>query len=221
MNLQNDHKNKNSVHPTALIDPLAKLGVGNYIGPYCVIGPTVELGDNNRLESFVTLGAPAEHQDYFHGPAGGLKIGSGNIFREFGSVQGGTEYVTRIGNNCRFLTGSYIAHDCFIEDDVMLSGHSKMGGKVYVCRGVNLGLGCEIHQYSVLGAFSMLGMGCGVTKTSRIYPCRTYVGIPARELKLNQVAIDRNQINEQMIRDFEDRYQALCAAPVEQRLLRP
>ncbi len=211
-------KDQNFIHSTAIIDPMAKLGLGNYIGPYCIVGPTVELGNNNRLEAFCTLGAPAEHQDYFRGPVGKVCIGNENIFREFVSIQAGTEYITKIGNGCRFLTGSYVAHDCFIADKVMLSGHAKMGGKVYVCEGANLGLGCNIHQYAVLGAYSMLGMGCGVTKTDQIHPCRVYVGVPAKELKINQVAIDRNLITKKILADFETQFHRLSSLSPEARL---
>jgi UDP-N-acetylglucosamine acyltransferase len=34
-----------SIHPTAIIDPTAKIGVDVHIGPYCIIGADVELGD--------------------------------------------------------------------------------------------------------------------------------------------------------------------------------
>ena len=38
-----------SIHPTAIVDPKAKLGEGVEIGPYCVIGADVTLGDRTRL----------------------------------------------------------------------------------------------------------------------------------------------------------------------------
>jgi UDP-N-acetylglucosamine acyltransferase len=210
----------NYIHPTAIIHKDTLIGKGNFVGPYCVIAPNVKIGDNNRFEALCTIGTPAEHKDYFRSPAGAIRIGDNNIFREFVSVQGGTTFVTSIGNNCSFLTSSYVAHDCFIEDGVTLSGHSKMGGKVYVSEGANLGLGCDVHQFALIGAYSMLGMGCGVTKTSRILPGRVYVGIPAREMKLNQMALDRHGIDSNKLKKLEEVFLRRLSLPAIERLCR-
>ena len=43
------------VHPTAVIDPSAKLGAGVAIGAYCVIGANVEIGDHTALHAHVTI----------------------------------------------------------------------------------------------------------------------------------------------------------------------
>jgi UDP-N-acetylglucosamine acyltransferase len=62
-----------NVHPTAIIDPEAEIGVDVTIGPYCVIGPAVVLGEGCWLQNHVTLCGPA-------------KIGSGNRFYAYCSV---------------------------------------------------------------------------------------------------------------------------------------
>ena len=36
---------KTEIHPTALVSPWAKIGVGVRIGPYAIIGDHVQLGD--------------------------------------------------------------------------------------------------------------------------------------------------------------------------------
>lgn len=43
------------VHPTAVIEPGARLGNGVSVGPYCVVGNDVVLGDGVRLESHVRV----------------------------------------------------------------------------------------------------------------------------------------------------------------------
>ncbi len=42
-------------HPTAIIDPKAKLDKDVEVGPYCVIGPNVKVGSGTILESHVIL----------------------------------------------------------------------------------------------------------------------------------------------------------------------
>ena len=47
------------VHPTALVDPTAKLGAGVALGPYVVVGPRASLGTGCRVLSHVSIGADA------------------------------------------------------------------------------------------------------------------------------------------------------------------
>ncbi len=44
-----------SIHPLAVISPLAKIGPGVKIGPYCVIEPNVTIGPDCILESRVVI----------------------------------------------------------------------------------------------------------------------------------------------------------------------
>ena len=44
-----------SIHPTAIIEKGAQLGVGVSVGPFCTVGPEVVLGDRTRLISHVVL----------------------------------------------------------------------------------------------------------------------------------------------------------------------
>jgi len=47
-----------SIHPTAVVDPGAKIPSSCAIGPYCIVGPNVELGENCELVSHVVLEGP-------------------------------------------------------------------------------------------------------------------------------------------------------------------
>ena len=44
------------IHPTAIVDPDAKVGDGVVIGPYCVVEAGVTLGNNVQLHSHVVVG---------------------------------------------------------------------------------------------------------------------------------------------------------------------
>ena len=48
----------------------------------------------------------------------------------------------------------------------------------------------KIHQYQVIGSWSMLGMGCVVPKKlTRLEPAQTWVGNPARTIENEYVCI--------------------------------
>jgi UDP-N-acetylglucosamine acyltransferase len=192
----------NYIHPTAIIHPGAVLGTGNCIGPYCVIAANVEIGHDNHLEAFVSLGAPAEKHNFFDGP-GRLKIGNRNRFREFVTVNGGTNGITTIGDDNIFLRGSHVGHDCILHNGITVSCNALIGGESEIFDGVNLGLGAILHQRSCVGAYCFLGMGCIGTKQSKLAPGQIYVGNPARWLKKNLVGLQRNGITDEKLK-FEE-----------------
>ena len=107
------------IHPTAVVDPQAQLGVEVQIGPYNLIGPNVRIGDRTRIgpqvviDGVTTIGADnkivgqasigAEPQDIsYKGEPTQVMIGDGNMIREFvtinrGTLKGGA--LTRVGSD--------------------------------------------------------------------------------------------------------------------------
>jgi UDP-N-acetylglucosamine acyltransferase len=94
------------------------------------------------------------------------------------------------------LRGAHVAHDCVIEEGVTLSCDATILGHVHVMKGSNCGTGCKIHQYQVVGSWSMVGMGCIVPKNRKLEPGQTWVGNPARRLKTNMYALDKFNVDE-------------------------
>lgn len=204
-------KERNIIHPTAIIEDGVEIGEGNYIGPYCIIYAGVEIGDNNRFESNVIVGSNAEHRDYFKkGSNFSVKIGNNNIFREFTTINAGIFRDTQIMDNITMLRGSHVGHDVIVEDKVTLSCNVLIGGESHIMEGVNMGLGSICHQYSVLGSYSMIGMNSTITKQSVIKPGEIHVGNPCRFLKLNKIGLERNNIDGERLLYEEERYFNLC-----------
>jgi len=187
----------NLIHPTAVIEPSVKLGQGNYIGPFCYITGDVQIGDNNRFEAHCSIGTPPEHTSYWHGKYQGVRIGDNNVIREFVTINSGTTKNTIVRSDCVILRGSYIGHDSYLEDKVTVSCNAVIAGNCHLFTGCNLGMSVSVHQYSVIGHYSMLGMSAVVTKKSQIMPGHTYVGVPARLLKKNTIGLQKNQITDE------------------------
>jgi len=196
----------NFIHPTAILGDGVEMGNNNYIGPYCVFENTVVIGSGNRFESHVVIGSNAEKHGYFKGNGRGVNIGHNSIFREFVTVNCGTTEDTIVGNNVIMLRNSYLGHDSIIENNSVLSCNVLIGGHSYLMEGCNMALGSICHQYSVIGAYSMCGMGCIINKSSRIEPGNIYVGNPCRFLKINKIGLERNEINFERLFYEEERY---------------
>jgi len=176
----------NYIHPTAIIGDDVRLGEGNYIGANCYIVGDTQIGNNNHFEAFCSIGTPPEHKEFFDKKEfKGVLIGNNNVIREFVTINAGCTQLTIIGDGCWLLKGSHVGHDCLLEDKVTLSCQALVGGYSYVMEGANFGLGAICHQRSVIGAYSLLGMGAIVTKNAKIMPFNVYVGNPAKFLRNN------------------------------------
>ena len=88
------------IHPTAVIDPSARIGEDVVIGPYCVVGAGVELGDGCWLQAHVTIMGPS-------------RIGPRNKFFAYGSiglVENGVEAETLRKVLSGFIVASTLLH---------------------------------------------------------------------------------------------------------------
>lgn len=184
----------NYIHPTAVVEKGVLMGTGNYIGPFCYIRAGVEIGSNNRFEAYCTIGTPPEHKEYFSHSNFTAKLGSNNTLREFTTVNAGSVRDTVLGDSIIMLRGSHVGHDSIVEDSVTLSSNVIIAGHCHIMQGANMGLGSICHQYTIIGAYAMVGMGGVVTKTSKILPGKIYIGAPARLLKENVVGLTRSLI---------------------------
>lgn len=194
----------NSIHQTAVIDPSVSIGTGNTIGPYAVILGNVRIGNDNWIGPHVVIGTPAQMRGGIH-PATwngddsntSIEIGSRNVIREFVTVHAGTVDITRIGNDCYFMTQAHIPHDAQIEDGVTLSNSAQLGGHTVIQTGANVGLGAVIHQRSLIGSSAMVGMGSIVTKS--VPPFGMAYGSPARIRGGNVIGMQRAGLDEKLI----------------------
>ncbi len=141
------------VHPSAIVDPGARLGAGVQVGPYAVIGAQVVIGENttvgahcvieghttigrdNRIWQFCSIGAAPQDMKYAGEPTR-LEIGERNTIREFCTFNRGTAQdggVTRVGDDNWVMAYVHIAHDvqlgnrCILANNATLAGHVQVG----------------------------------------------------------------------------------------------
>jgi len=217
------------IHETALVDPKAEIDHGVEIGPFCVIGPDVKLGKNVRLIGhvslngdtsigddctlypFVTMGYPP--QDFKH--KGGLvriEIGKRNVFRENANVHPGTDVgnpVTRIGNDCYFMVGTHLAHECQMGNHVTLSNGVQIGGNVIIGDYVIFGGLSAAHQNTRIGDHAFIGALALVTLD--VIPYGSVIGNAAHLAGLNVIGLKRRGFSKEKIRELRSAYRLLFA----------
>jgi UDP-N-acetylglucosamine acyltransferase len=172
------------IHPTAFVDPSARVAASCSIGPYCVVGAEVELGENCELISHEVIHGPAkigannrffpfcaiggEPQDVsYKGEKSRLEMGDHNVVREFvtlnrGTIKGGG--VTRIGSHTLIMAYSHVGHDSVIGDHAMLVNGATLAGHVTVEEWAVVGALCPVHQFVRIGAHSYIGGGTTITQ---------------------------------------------------------
>lgn len=214
------------IHPTAIIDPQAKIGAGVKIGPYAVIGPHVTIGAGTEIMSHVTIDGwttigencrffpcasiGSEPQDLkFQGEKSYVIIGDRSVFREYVTVSRATGEgeETRIGNDCLFQACTHIAHNCIVGNNVIMSNCAGLAGHVIVEDRVVIGGIAGVHQFVKIGRNSMIG---GLAKVVQdIPPFVIADGQPARCIGLNSVGLSRAGIPENTRRELKKAFRLL------------
>ncbi|MCC6881093.1 MAG: acyl-ACP--UDP-N-acetylglucosamine O-acyltransferase [Verrucomicrobiales bacterium] len=214
------------IHPTAIIDCSATIGDGVRIGPYCIIGKHVEIGDGCWLQHHVTVEGPTQigpdNRFFAYGSIGQqtqdlkyqgeptyLKIGKGNTFREFVTVNRATApgSATTIGDHGNFLAYTHIAHDCEVGDYVIFSNNATLGGHVKVGDHAIIGGLTAVHQFCRIGEHAMTGGCCKIVQD--IPPFFLADGNPARVRAINQVGLQRRGFPEETVRALKTAFRKL------------
>lgn len=214
------------LHPTAIIESGANLGLGVEIGAYAFVGAGVTLGDGVRLhhhasvEGNTVLGKNCEVFPYaclggktqdlkFKGGNPGVRIGEGNVFREYVTVHAAThdgDY-TRIGDGNNFLASCHVAHDCVLGSGIVMSNGVVLAGHVTVEDHVVIGGYGGVHQFCRLGAYAML------SATSKLVhdlpPFFIGDGTPAVVRAYNKVGLERNRYSPEQIERVRRIYRIL------------
>ena len=201
------------VHPTAIIEPGAQLGVGVEIGPWCHVGRSVTVGDGAKLVShvvvdgdthigeaallypFCTVGLSPQDLKY-KGEATQCEIGARTQIREHCTIHRGTitgSGITRVGADCLLMAVVHVAHDCAIGDGVVIANNVVMGGHVSIGDGAVIGGSAALHQFVRIGRGAMVGGVSGVE--ADVIPFGSVLGNRARLSGLNVIGLRRRGVD--------------------------
>ena len=208
------------IHKSSIISKETKLGSKVKIGPYCMLGPNVQVGNNVKIYShvnldgytiigsdtqifpFASIGTVPQDLKY-KGEKSKLLIGSNNIIREYVTMNPGTKgggLITKIGNNCLFMIGSHVAHDCFIGNNVIMANNATLAGHVCIDDFAILGGLSAVHQFVRIGKHAMVGGMSGVEND--VIPYGSVMGDRAFLSGLNIVGLKRRGFSRNEIQDL-------------------
>ncbi len=215
------------IHPTAIVDPAAKLGADVAVGPYSIIGPHVEIGDGSRIGphvvieghtrigreneifQFCSIGAVPQDKKYDDEDTR-LEIGDRNTIREYCSFNVGTSQdvgVTRMGDDNWIMAYVHVAHDCQVGNHTIFANNATLAGHVHVGDWAILGGFTGVHQFVRVGAHSFCGVGTVLLQD--LPPFVTVSGNPASPHGINSEGLKRRGFSADDIRAIKRAYRSL------------
>lgn len=217
------------IHQTALVSNTARIGKDVAIGPYTIVGPDVVLDDGVTLHAhvvvdgqthigaassvfpFASLGMVPQDLKYA-GETSRLEIGANTVIREHVTMNPGTEgggMVTRVGDNCLFMAGAHVAHDCQIGDQVIFANNATVAGHCDIGDFVILGGLSAVHQFVRIGKHAFIGGMTGIEND--VIPFGTAIGNRANLGGLNLVGLKRRGFPREEIHALRGAYRQLFA----------
>ena len=127
-------------------------------------------------------------------------IGKNNIIREYTTINTGTRLgnmETVIGDNCLFMVGSHVAHDCVVGNNVILANNATLGGHVILDNNVIIGGLAAVHQHVRVGKFAIVGGVSAVVHD--VVPFASVAGDRAKIIGINIVGMRRNNFDKESI----------------------
>jgi len=215
------------VHPTAIVDPGARLAAGVEVGAYSIIGAKVEIGEGtwigahvvldgpmrigrkNRIFHFASLGAAPQDKKYAGEPTS-VEIGDGNTIREYATINRGTAQdigVTRLGDDNWLMAYTHLAHDCQVGSHTIFANCTQLAGHVTIEDWVILGGFTGVHQHVRVGAHSFTGIGTHLTQD--LPPYVTAAGEEGRPYGLNTNGLKRRGFTAEALAALKRAYRTL------------
>ena len=223
-----------NIHPTAIVEDGAKISSSCTIGPYCCIGSEVTLDEDVFLQSHIVISGNtfigkgtkiwpfssvgSDPQDLkYSGEKSTLIVGQNNLIRECVSISTGTNGgggITSIGNDCLFMLGSHVGHDCKLGNNIVIANNSAIAGHVIIEDNVNIGGLVGVHQFCRIGEGSMIGAHAMVSKD--VIPFSMIVGMRPVLSGVNLVGLKRRGSKKENIKKLVEVFSRLFDRKGEQ-----
>ena len=196
------------IHPTAVVEPGAELGVDCEIMPYAIVTKYSVLGDGIVVHPFSVIGGDPQYLQFDRDLKTGVKIGSGSVIREHVTVNRSIHegQSTLVGEKCFLMATSHVGHDCVVGDHVVLANAALLAGHVSVGVHTFMGGGSAVHQFCRIGESVIVAGHASITRD--VPP---YVMVAERDdvIALNNVGLRRRGFSREVLKELKSAYQGV------------
>jgi UDP-N-acetylglucosamine acyltransferase len=216
------------IHPTAIVDPGARIAESAEIGPYCIVGAEVEVGARTRLMAnifvegvtsigednvfypYSTVGVASQDLKY-RGEGSQTRIGHRNKVREFVTIHRGTEgggLVTSIGDDNLLMAYTHVAHDAQMGSHIVLGHGATLGGHTVVGDWSVISAFSGVHQFCRVGRHSIIG-GYSVVTQDVLPFSNTVSERPIKVFGANRVGLERRGFETAAVESLQTAFRLL------------
>jgi UDP-N-acetylglucosamine acyltransferase len=200
-----------SIHPTAIVEPGAELGVDCEVHPYAIVKRWAVLGDRVVVHPFAVVGG--DPQDLkFNGAPSYVHVGADTRIRESVTINRGTDEgsITKVGANCLLMACCHVAHDCTVGERAILANAVLLAGHVSVGDHAILGGGASFHQFIRVGERAMVG---GLSRITLDVPPFALAAERDEVVGLNLIGLRRSGLPRDSVKQIKDAFRAVYLAP--------
>lgn len=204
------------IQPYAVVGEHVKIGEGTIIGSHAVLEGFTRIGRNCRVGHGAVLGS--DPQDLkFRGDETYVIIGDNTTIREYATINRGTfeGEATKVGSNCLVMAYCHIAHNCLLEDRVIMASYAGLAGHIHVEELAIIGGLVGVHQFVHIGRNSIVGGGSAVRQD--ILPYTTCGGNPAKSHGLNIIGLKRLNYSPERISKLKRAYKIIMRSKLTEQ----
>ena len=199
------------VGPFCYVGPKVKIGAGTVLGPHVTVQGRTTIGARNRFTGQASIGGPPQDLKYA-GEESALVIGDDNVIREFVTVNIGTatgSWITSIGDRNLLMACSHVAHDCVLEDEIIVSNNVLLAGHVRIESQAIIAGGAACNHYVTIGTLAMVG---GMSRVKKdVPPYMVLEGTPSRVRGVNLVGCRRRGVPDASVDQLREAYRRIFA----------
>lgn len=196
------------IHPSAIVEEGAQLGVDCEIMAHAVVTRHAILGDRVVVHPGAVIGGDPQYLKFDRATPSFVRVGSGTVLRENVTLNRAIPagQATTVGERCFLMANSHLGHDCAVGDDVILANNVMLAGHVSVGAFTFVGGGTGVHQFCRIGESAMIS---GLSRISRDLPPFTITGERDRVSGLNLLGLKRRGFCRETIRELKVAFRAV------------
>ena len=192
------------IGPNVIVGDKSVIGSGTKIMANAVVGPWTTLGNDNVIHYGAIVGHDPQDIGY-SGEESYVKIGNGNIIREYATIHRGNRpgTATTIADNNFIMIQAHVAHNCELGDNIVLAGGALLAGHVTVEDRAIISGNCVVHQFCRIGKLSMMR---GLSRTSRDVPPFCIMDETHTVKSLNLIGLRRHGMDAKRVRALKNAF---------------
>jgi UDP-N-acetylglucosamine acyltransferase len=201
-----------TIHPTAIVEPGARLGPDCEIMAYAIVTRHCVLDAGVIVHPFAVVGGDPQYLKFDRTLATEVRVGAGTVIREHVTINRSIHAgkATTVGAGCFVMANAHVAHDCAVAEHVVLANNAMLAGHVEIGAHTFVGGGAGLHQYCRIGEGVMVAGNAAVT---RDVPHFTLVAERDEVIGFNVVGLKRRGFSRAAIAELKAAFHDVYFTP--------